>query len=112
MGTWPAENSCGAGTTPCNVSAKLAFVGVKARLMLPIPYFGPFFEAGVGGSFGRIHTRSGSAVDRSGGPFMHHFPLTIGVALGRRNQHHLAFSYLFHPRQDHVVGGIVLGLAI
>ncbi|HET7788890.1 MAG TPA: hypothetical protein VFL36_23140 [Myxococcales bacterium] len=93
------QADCGAGVTPCDVSAKIVFAGGKFRLMAPIPYVGPFLELGLGSSLGRISTRSGRAVDVTYSGLTYHVPVTLGLALGRRHEFELAFQYLFHPDQ-------------
>jgi len=41
------SSTCG-GAAPCDVGAKIGFLGAKGRLTFPIPYVAPFFELGVG----------------------------------------------------------------
>ncbi|MFL5264460.1 MAG: hypothetical protein ACJ79R_17425 [Anaeromyxobacteraceae bacterium] len=104
-----ADSSCGSAVSPCDVSAKLFFLGAKVRLMIPIPYVGPFVEAGLGASAGTISTRSGRVVDVTGRGVMYHVPFALGLAVGARHQYAIAFQYLFHPEQQQVCGAFALG---
>jgi hypothetical protein len=104
------ESDCGAGVSPCDVSAKIFFVGGKLRLMAPIPYVGPFFEIGVGASAGRVSTRSGQAVDVTANGVMYHVPVAVGLAIGSRRQVDISFQYLFHPEQKQITGAVAFGI--
>jgi len=104
-----ADAGCGVGVSPCDVSARIFFLGGKVRLMIPLPYVAPFVEAGLGASAGTISTRSGRLVDVTGGGLMYHLPFAVGLALGARHQYAIAFQYLFHPEQHQVNGAVALG---
>ena len=104
------QSDCGAGVSPCDVSANIFFLGGKLRLMAPIPYVGPFLEAGIGLSAGHISTRSGYAVDVTGSGIMYHVPFALGLALGPRHEYDIAFQYLFHPEQKQFCGAFALGV--
>lgn len=105
-----AQSDCGPGVVPCDVSANIFFAGGKLRLMAPIPYVGPFIEAGIGASAGKLSTRSGQVVDLTGSGVMLHVPLAIGLALGDRHQFEVGFWYLVHPAQKLICGAAAVGL--
>jgi hypothetical protein len=109
--TFPDRKSCGPEAAICDVSAQIGFVGAKARLMAPIPYFGPFLELGFGGSVGRLYTRNGTVVDESRVGLMFHIPLAVGIGFGARNQYAFSFSSLIHPTYAHTLGAFAVGLS-
>jgi hypothetical protein len=104
-----APNRAGCDVSPCDVSARIFFTGVKARLLAPIPYVAPFIELGVGASLGKLSTRVGQFVDASISGATYHIPFGLGLALGEHHQYELAFQYLFHPEVHQYSGGIVFG---
>jgi hypothetical protein len=106
---FPASD-CGPRVVPCDVSAQYLFGGAKARVMVPIPWVGPFVELGLGASLGRFSTRSGQAVDRRTNGLAYHVPFAIGLALGERRQFEFSFQYLSHPAQEQFSGAIALGV--
>jgi hypothetical protein len=78
--------------------------------MAPIPYVGPFIEAGIGASAGKLSTRSGQVVDLTGSGVLLHVPLALGLALGDRHQFEVGFWYLVHPAQKLICGAAAVGL--
>lgn len=78
--------------------------------MAPIPYVGPFFELGIGGSAGHMNTedRAVPRVRWSGATY--HVPFAIGIAFGARHQVEVAFAYMDHPEQHQTNGGVAAGL--
>ena len=106
------HDDCGQGVTPCDVSAKIYFLGGKFRLMAPIPYVGPFLELGIGASIGRMRTQIGDTLDVASSGVMFHVPFSLGLALGRDRQFEIAFQYLAHPEQRQVTGGLAIGMTI
>jgi hypothetical protein len=109
LATFPDGSSCGGGS-PCDVSAKIGFTGVKVRFAIPIPYVAPFLELGVGASLGAISTQTPESSHDSPG-IAYHIPTAIGLALGEKHNIEFAFSYLFHPEQEQVMGGLVVSLS-
>jgi hypothetical protein len=105
------SSTCGAAA-PCNVAAKIGFLGAKGRLTIPIPYVAPFFELGVGMSAGTLTTQVDS-LDKNFAGVTYHIPFALGLSFGE--MHHyvvdLALSYLFHPDQSQVGGAYALSLA-
>ncbi len=108
--TWP-DGGCGPGVVPCDVSAKIFFLGIKARLMAPIPWVGPFAEAGVGLSLGTLTTRNGSVFQAEAKGVMPHWQLGVGLAVGPHHDFSLSFQYLDHQRGKQTCGGVVAGFA-
>jgi hypothetical protein len=103
------DGDCGLGVTPCDVSSRIGFLGGAARLMAPVPYFGPFVELGVGASVGQMATRSGPAADLRWSGVTYHVPWAVGVAFGSRHEYEVALQYLVHPDQHQTSGAVALG---
>ena len=110
--TAPFSGSCTHPDDSCNVSASTLFGGGKVRLMLPIPFVGPFLEAGVGMSVGRITTMTGRSDDRQDSGLMLHVPVALGLAMGPDHAYTLVFSYLAYPGKSHVDGAMAVGFDI
>ena len=106
------KSDCGAGVVPCDVSARIVFLGGKFRVMAPIPWVGPFLELGLGASVGRLSTRSGQDVDLTSSGVTYHVPASLGLAIGSRHEFEISFQYLFHPAQKQVSGAAALGLVL
>jgi hypothetical protein len=102
------DGGCGPEITPCDVSSRIVFAGGAARLMAPIPYFGPFVEAGLGVSAGQMTTQSGPENLRWSGVTFH-VPYALGVAFGQRHQYELALQYMVHPLQHQTSGAMGVG---
>ena len=94
---------------PCDVSAKIGFLGVKGRLLAPIPYVAPFIELGVGASVGSMSTRAGDIVDIERSGVTYHIPLTLGLGFGEHHEFELSFQYLFHPELRQFGGAVAIG---
>ncbi len=97
---------------PCEVFSHIGYLGARLRLMAPIPYVGPFFELGLGGSLGNLTTRFGGIVDDRFYGVTYHVPWAVGLAFGEHHQYAVELSYLQHPAHDHIAGGVGLGLTI
>jgi hypothetical protein len=104
--TWPVADC---GYNPCDVSSKIGFVGVKGRLLAPIPYLAPFIELGVGASLGSLSTRVATLVDVEESGLMYHIPFALGLVLGKSREVELSLAYLFHPAQEQYIGALALG---
>jgi hypothetical protein len=94
----------------CDVSSKIGFIGVKGRLLIPIPYVAPFIELGLGASLGSLTTRIGTLVDIEDSGLMYHIPFALGLVLGKSRQVELSFKYLSHPAQEQFNGALALGI--
>lgn len=106
--TSPDKNGC-FEADHCEVIAKIGFVGVKGRLIAPIPYIAPFLELGLGVSAGYLRTKLLTVDERTRGVSLH-FPVTFGLALGEHHNFELAFLYLYHPSEKQVAGAVALGM--
>jgi hypothetical protein len=109
--TSPDSSSCDAPGSPCDVSAKIGFVGGKLRLIAPIPYVAPFIEGGIGVSFGALTTRT-PEVDNGTTSFTYNVPVAAGLALGADHSFEIGLSYLFHPAVGQEDGAFALSLVI
>lgn len=107
LATFPDADSCRAA--PCDVESKIFFLGAKVRLMAPIPYVGPFVDVGLGASLGYLRTLDLDHDERVRGAAFH-IPFALGLAIGKRHELDLSFSYLVHPAQDQVAGAFAFGL--
>ena len=105
------SGDCGPMVLPCDVSAKIFFMGAKARLMVPIPYVGPFLDLGLGASVGTMRTRSGALVDDQFRGATFHIPFGLGLAVGPRHQFEISLQYLFHPLQHQIDGAAAVGMS-
>jgi hypothetical protein len=104
------QHDCGPMVSPCDVSARVFFMGAKMRLTFPIPYVAPFLELGLGASLGAIRTKIGDLVDVDRRGVMYHIPFGIGLAVGRRHQVEIALEYLYYPEQVQFNGAAALGM--
>jgi hypothetical protein len=106
------RSDCGAGVSPCEVASSFAFMGVKTRFLVPIPWVAPFVEVGLGASFGHFSTRVGTLVDREVGGALLDVPWSLGLALGSRRQCELSVQFLSHARAEQTTGGLAIGLRV
>jgi len=108
--TWP-ENDCGPGVVPCEIWARIFFLGIKGRLMAPIPWVGPFIEAGVGLSLGTLTTRNGAIVEAAARGVIPHVQWAVGLAIGPRHDVSLSLQYLEHTRGKQTGAALAAGFA-
>jgi hypothetical protein len=108
--TWP-DGGCGPGVAPCDISASIFFLGIKGRLMAPIPWVGPFVELGVGLSIGKLTTHNGAIVEAEAHGVIPHWQWAVGLAIGPRHQFSLSLQYLEHNRGKQSCGAIAVGYA-
>jgi hypothetical protein len=104
-----SREDCGSGVEPCDVSASVGLIGVRLRLMAPVPYVAPFVEGGVGASLGSVETRVGQVVAESSSGVTVHLPVAVGLALGEFHEFEIGLRYLFHPRERQVGSAFALG---
>ncbi|MGH7439079.1 MAG: hypothetical protein ACRENE_25605, partial [Polyangiaceae bacterium] len=97
--------------TPCDVSAKIGFLGGKLRLIAPIPYVAPFIEGGFGVSFGSLTTRTPEA-DNGTVNVTYNVPVSAGLALGENQSFEVGLSYLMHPSVGQLDGALDLSIVI
>jgi hypothetical protein len=101
--------SCDAGVSPCDIRANLVFLGAKLRLLLPIPYVGPFLELGIGASAGHMAARVDQSLDFDTSGVFFDLPFAFGLALGQEHRFQLSFQSLFHPGQSMGTGALSIG---
>lgn len=97
--------------TEYRISAKAFSFGGKIRVAAPIPYVAPFIESGIGASIGSFQTYTSSTNLKKSGILMH-IPVTLGLAVGRKHNVDIAFSYYFYPSMKQISGAIAAGVAI
>ncbi len=89
-------------------TSKAFFLGGKVRVLAPIPWVAPYIEAGIGGSIGNFRTFTPfTSVEKKGVLF--HIPVSLGLAIGRKNNYEIAFSYLFHNAAEQFSGAFAIG---
>ncbi|HZX65890.1 MAG TPA: hypothetical protein VFE76_10875 [Myxococcales bacterium] len=106
--TSPAP-SCDEGVSPCDIRANLFFLGAKLRLLLPIPYVGPFLELGVGASAGHMAARIDQSLSFDTSGVFFDLPFAFGLALGAEHRFQLSFQFLFHPGESMGTGALSIG---
>jgi hypothetical protein len=100
------SGSCDAPPDLCELSARLVFAGMKARLHV----HSRFVEAGMGVGRGRLVTRGGGsrpAVTR--GEQLH---LMFGFGIDLLDHFALSATYLYFPTANHLTGGVSLSYRI
>ncbi len=109
--TSPNENIGGSTLSEYRVSSKAFLLGGKARVCAPIPWIAPYFEVGLGASFGSFETYTPMTYKKEKGVLMH-IPATIGLALGKDHNVDVAFTYYYHPSVDQFSGAAAIGIDI
>jgi len=90
------------------VKSNAFMLGAKVRIVAPIPYFAPFIEAGFGMSAGSFETRTSMINVRKNG-VTPHVPFAIGVAVGRRHNIEIKFTYYENYRLHQYTGAAAVG---
>lgn len=96
--------------TVYKVTSNAFLIGGKTRINAPIPYFSPYFEIGIGASIGSFETFTPFTNIKKNGIAMH-IPFSIGVALGRKHNFDIAFTYYTHPSLKQVSGAAAIGVS-
>ncbi len=107
-----AESEKTAPNDPVYKSVTNAFlIGGKTRLKAPIPYFAPYFEIGIGASLGSFEVYTPLRnIEKEG--IILHIPFSIGVALGRKNNIDIEFTYYNHSSIKQYAGAFAVGILI
>ncbi len=92
------------------VTSKAFLLGGKARIAAPIPWVAPYIEIGVGASVGKFETYTPYTNLEKSGLFVH-IPITLGLALGPKNNVEVAFTYYVHPAVEQISGAAAIGLS-
>lgn len=90
------------------VTSKAFLFGGKARICAPIPWVAPYFEIGVGASIGSFETYTPFTDIKENGILMH-VPFSLGLALGRKHNIDVAFTYYFTPAAKQFSGAAAFG---
>lgn len=83
-------------------------IGGKARICAPIPWVAPYIEIGIGTSIGSFETYTPLTTIKKNGLLMH-VPFSIGLALGRKNNFDVAFTYYYTSAADQFSGAAAVG---
>lgn len=93
------------------LTANAFLIGVKTRIRAPIPWVAPFIELGLGTSIGSFETYTQyTNIEDSG--LIFHFPWTIGLELGPKQNFDIAFTYYEHPEVEQTIGAFAIGFSI
>ncbi len=90
------------------VTSNAFLFGGKIRVLAPIPYVAPYFEIGIGGSIGKFQTYT-SQTDITKSGIIPHIPFAIGLALGRKHNFNLGFTYYYHSSVKQFSGATAIG---
>lgn len=93
------------------VKSNAALLGAKVRLAAPIPYVAPFIESGIGLSAGSFETYTPFTNLKKSGVLLH-VPLTLGLAIGRRHNYEVKFTYYYHNAVKQVSGAAAIGFTL
>lgn len=91
------------------VTSKAFLLGGKARICAPIKYIAPYIETGLGLSVGSFDTYTPFTNSSKNG-IIAHIPFSIGLALGKKNNIDIAFTYYYHPSVKQFSGAAAFGL--
>jgi hypothetical protein len=95
-------------TEQYSLKSNAGLLGIKGRLAAPIPYIAPFIEAGVGMSVGSFETFTAyTAVKKSG--LLMHIPFSLGLAIGRKHNFEIKYTYYYHDSARQFSGAAALG---
>lgn len=94
--------------TEYKVTSKGIMLGGKARILAPIPYVAPYFELGVGLSAGSFQTFTPKTnINKTG--VITHIPFSIGLAIGRKHNFDVGFTYYYQSSVDQFSGAGAFG---
>ena len=92
------------------METKAFLLGGKIRLCAPIPWIAPFIETGIGASIGSFETYTQDVdVKKNGAQF--HVPVSVGLAVGRKNNIEIAVSFYLHPSAEQSSGVFAAGFS-
>ena len=93
------------------VTSNAFLFGGKVRVAAPIPWVAPYFELGLGGSIGSFETYTPFTNIKKNGLLMH-VPFSLGLALGRKHNYELEFTYYYHETVKQFSGAVAIGYSI
>ncbi len=108
--TSPNKNTTHQDLSEYETTSKAFLLGSKARICAPIPWVAPYFEIGIGASIGSFVTYT-PYVDKKKNGLLMHIPFSAGLAIGRKHNIEVAFTYYFHPSVDQFSGAMAFGLS-
>ena len=91
------------------VTSNAFLLGGKARVMAPIPYVAPYFEVGIGLSAGSFETYTPNVAIKKDG-VVTHIPFSIGLALGKKHNVDVEFTYYYQSPVQQFTGAMAIGL--
>ncbi|MGA9638859.1 hypothetical protein [Flavobacterium sp.] len=94
------------------VTSNAFLLGGKARICAPIPYVAPYIEVGIGLSAGSFETYTAKTNDIQKKGILPHIPFSIGLALGKKHNVDVEFTYYYHPAVEQFSGAMALGFSI
>jgi hypothetical protein len=92
------------------VETKAFLLGGKVRLCAPIPWIAPFIETGIGTSIGSFETYTQNVNIKKNGAQVH-IPLSLGLAVGPKNNIEIAVSFYLHPSAEQSSGAFAAGFS-
>lgn len=92
------------------IKSNAFLLGAKVRVAAPIPYVAPFIESGLGMSLGSFETRTEFTDKKKSGALLH-IPFTLGLAIGRKHNYEVKFTYYFHESVEQFSGAVAFGLS-
>ncbi|UOK43383.1 MULTISPECIES: hypothetical protein [Flavobacterium] len=99
------------GMEEYKIKSNAFLLGAKARISAPIPYVAPFLESGVGLSAGSFQTYTPFTNLKKNG-VVTHIPFSVGLAIGRRHNFEIKFTYYYHPTAEQFSGAFAGGFSI
>lgn len=92
-----------------NMKSNAFMLGTKVRVAAPIPYVAPFIELGLGLSAGSFETHTPLTHIKKSGVLMH-VPFAVGLAVGRKHNVDIKFTYYFHSSAEQFSGAFAGGI--
>jgi hypothetical protein len=95
----------------CDVSENIGLLGAKVRLVAPIPWVAPFFELGLGVSFGDIHATDVDSDLTTHGVVLD-VPVGLGLSIGPRHDVDVSLLSLSHGGAHAIGGALLVGVNV
>lgn len=92
------------------IETKAFILGGKVRFCAPIPWVAPFIEAGIGASIGSFETYTQDVDIKKNGAQLH-IPVSLGLAVGRKNNIEIAVSFYIHSSAEQSSGVMAAGFS-
>lgn len=92
------------------IKSNAALLGAKVRVAAPIPYVAPFIESGLGMSIGSFETYTPGTNIKKNGALLH-IPLSLGLAIGRKHDYEVKFTYYYHESAKQFSGAAAFGIS-